>query len=125
MKVRLLNKTITKKNARRFKRKLRIRGKIKGIASYPRMNFFRSNKNILVQVIDDKIGNTLASVSTYEETYKMDRPTVDTAKKLGEVLASRLKEKEIKQVVFDRNGYRYHGVLAAFVDSAREAGIKI
>ena len=125
MKVSIINKAISKKRQKHLKRKIRVRSKISGTASVPRMSFFRSNKNISVQIIDDRKKETLLSISTYEAEFASLKPTVETAKKLGSACGARLKEKNIEQVVFDRNGYKYHGVLQAFVEQTREEGIKI
>lgn len=126
MKVQLLNRAISQKQKNRLKRKLRIRKHINGTAECPRVSFFRSNKNIYVQVIDDVLSKTLLSVSTYEEQFRaMKHPTIETAKGLGTELAKRLKEHNIHTVVFDRNGYKYHGVAKSLVDSMRENEIKV
>lgn len=125
MKVKIMNRAISKKKVKQLKRKLRIRSKVNGTASYPRMSFFRSNKNICVQVIDDKTGKTLASVSTYEKKFKGKKPNVETAKLLAEDFVGRLKENNIEKAVFDRNGNKFHGVLKIFVETLNEAGIKV
>jgi len=88
------------------------------------MSVFRSNKNLYVQVIDDDASSTLASISTLEKDFSSLRPNVDTGTKLGTELGKRLIEKNITSVVFDRNGYLYHGVIKAIADGARSAGVK-
>ena len=88
------------------------------------MTITRSNRNLSVQVVDDTVGRTLASISTLEKEFSTIRPTVEGAAKLGEAFGERLKEKKIAKVVFDRNGYLYHGVVKAFADGARKAGIE-
>lgn len=113
------------KDRKRQKRKLRIRGKIFGTSERPRLSIFRSNKHVYAQVIDDQKGHTLVSVSDLEKDLRKNLSNVDGVKKLGALLASRLKEKSIETVVFDRNGFKYHGVVKSFADSVREAGIKI
>lgn len=125
MKIKVLNRAISDKNTKRFRRKLRIRGKISGTTNIPRMTFFRSNKNLSVQVINDEIGQTLVSISTYEKNFLSNKPTIETAKMMGVEMINRLKSKNITQVVFDRNGYKYHGVLHAFVKVLRAEGIKV
>lgn len=125
MKVKIFNKAISKKNSQRIKRKRRIRNKISGTAIYPRMSFYRSNKNIAIQVIDDKRGETLVSISTYEKEFSALSPTVESAKTLASECIKRMKAKNVDKVVFDRNGYKFHGILKAFVDSINESGIKI
>jgi large subunit ribosomal protein L18 len=88
------------------------------------MTVTRSNKNISVQVIDDVEGKTLASISTMEKEFASLKPNTEGAAKLGEALGARLKDKKITKVVFDRNGYLYHGVVKALADGARKAGIE-
>ena len=109
------------KIARRNKIKTRIRGKISGTAERPRMSVFRSNKGIYVQVIDDLAGNTLVSASSkgLEGGTK-----TEIAAKVGEEIAKKASEKGITEVVFDRNGYLYHGRVKSLADAARKAGLK-
>ncbi len=109
------------KKERRNKIKTRIRGKISGTAQRPRMTVFRSNKGIYVQVIDDLAANTLVSASSkgIEATTK-----VDQAAKVGEAIAKKALEKGITEVVFDRNGYLFHGRVKSLADAARNAGLK-
>ncbi len=117
-------KKIEEKKARRTRRKRHIRRKISGTPECPRMTVFKSNKNIYVQVIDDTVGSTVASASTIEaETRDKLKRNVDGGAKLGELIGQRLKEKKIDAVVFDRNGYRYHGVIKAVAEGARKAGL--
>ena len=116
------------KDRKRFKRKVHIRKRIYGTAERPRMTVFRSNKNISVQVIDDDARITIASVSTLEKDFKplkanTLKANIESGAKIGEELGRRLKEKNITTVVFDRNGYLYHGVVQAVADGARKAGI--
>ncbi len=107
------------------RRKQRVRKKVFGTSARPRMSVFRSLKNISVQVIDDETANTLASASSYEGTFK-EKPgsNCDVAKAIGEVIAERATSKGVKEVVFDRNGCRYHGRIKALADAAREKGLK-
>ena len=109
------------KIARRNKIKTRIRGKISGTASRPRMSVFRSNKGIYVQLIDDLAGNTLCAASSkgLEGGTKTEQ-----AAKVGEVIAKKAQEKGIVEVVFDRNGYLFHGRVKSLADAARQAGLK-
>lgn len=111
------------KDRKRLHRKIHIRKRVYGTAERPRMTVTRSNKNLSVQIIDDDEGKTLASISTLEKEFKALKPTVEGAEKLGEALGIRLKDKNITQVVFDRNGYLYHGVVKALADGTRKAGI--
>jgi large subunit ribosomal protein L18 len=121
-------KKLNDKLRRRLKRKVHIRKSVYGTAERPRMSIFRSNKNLSVQVIDDSAnagqGNTLASISTLEKEFADIKPNTEGAAKLGKAFGQRLKDKKITTVVFDRNGYLYHGVVKAFAEGAREAGIE-
>lgn len=109
------------KIARRNKIKTRIRGKISGTAERPRMSVFRSNKGIYVQVIDDLTGNTIVAASSkgLEGGTK-----VEVAAKVGEEIAKRAMEKGVTEVVFDRNGYLFHGRVKSLADAARKGGLK-
>src|ERR1700759_2594900 len=110
----------------RLRRKRRIRKKVNGSAERPRVSVFRSSKHIYVQAIDDASGTTLATVSTLSTELKssLDGTKSDDAKAVGAQLAKVLKDKGIKSIVFDRNGYLFHGRVKALADSAREAGLK-
>ena len=112
------------KRRRQLKRKAHIRKSISGTATRPRMTVFRSNLHMYVQVIDDTTGHTLASASTVEKELKGLRNTVADAGKLGEEIGKRLLEKNITEVVFERNGYVYHGIVKSIADGARKAGVK-
>ena len=109
------------KIARRSKIKTRIRGKVSGTAERPRMSVFRSNKGIYVQLIDDLNGRTLAAASSkgLEGGTKSE-----VSAKVGQEIAKIAKEKGIETVVFDRNGYLFHGRVKSLADAAREAGLK-
>ena len=109
------------KIARRNKIKTRIRGKITGTSERPRMSVFRSNKGIYVQIIDDLAGNTLVASSSkgLEGGTK-----TEVAAKVGADIAKKAMEKGITTVVFDRNGYLFHGRVKSLADAAREAGLK-
>lgn len=110
------------KNKTRQKRHLRVRGKISGTAKCPRLNVYRSNKNIYAQVIDDVAGVTLVSASTLDNEVKGNTKT-EKAASVGEVVAKRAAEKDIKEVVFDRGGYLYHGRIEALAEAARKNGL--
>jgi large subunit ribosomal protein L18 len=112
------------KDRMRLKRKIHIRKTLSGTQEKPRLSVTRSNKNLSMQVIDDTKGVTLASVSTLEKELKNLEPTVKGGEALGEVMGKRLVEKNIKTIVFDRNGYLYHGVVKAMADGVRKAGIQ-
>ncbi|MDD7271438.1 MAG: 50S ribosomal protein L18 [Spirochaetales bacterium] len=115
---------IVDKNRKLAKRKAHIRKRISGTPERPRMTVFRSNLHMYVQVIDDVAGNTLVSASTVEADLRGLKNNVADAAKLGEVVGKRLLEKNIDTVVFDRNGYIYHGIVKAIADGARAAGVK-
>ena len=111
------------KDRKRLRRKVHIRKRIFGTAERPRMTITKSNRRISVQVIDDSKGHTLASISTLEKDLRNIKATVEGAGKLGEMMGKRLTEKNITKVVFDRNGYLYHGIVKALADGSRKAGI--
>lgn len=115
---------ITKKskNEERIRRHIRVRTKVSGTAECPRLNVFRSNKNIHVQVIDDATGTTLVSASSVEMKLE-NGGNIEAAKSVGAEIAKRCLEKGIECVVFDRGGYVYHGRVAALAEAAREAGL--
>jgi large subunit ribosomal protein L18 len=111
------------KDRKRLKRKIHIRKRISGTPERPRMTVTRSNRRLSVQIIDDTKGCTLAAASTLEKELREIKATVAGAAQLGEIMGKRLLEKNIKTVVFDRNGYLYHGVVKALADGTRKAGI--
>ena len=105
----------------------RLRNTLAGTAERPRLAVFRSNNHMYVQVIDDTCGNTLVSASTLDADVKADLAktnNVEAASKLGTVIAKKAQEKGIKEVVFDRGGFIYHGKIQALADAAREAGLE-
>jgi large subunit ribosomal protein L18 len=114
------------KKKRYNRRKLRIKKKIKSSSDRPRLCISRSNKNLYVQIIDDFKGNTIISASTLEKDFpKMkNKGNIEAAKAMGKVLAERAVQKGVKKVVFDRNGYLYHGKVRAFADAAKENGLE-
>ena len=101
----------------------RVRAKISGTAERPRIAFFRSNQHVSAQLIDDQKGITLASVSDKE--IKDSKNMTEAATKIGQLMAQKAKEKKITSAVFDRRFYQYHGKVKAFVEGAREGGLKI
>ena len=111
-------------NAQRLKRHKRVRGKVSGTTERPRLNVFRSGNNIYAQVIDDTTGTTLVSASSLEKGFEGNGGNVEAAKKVGQALAQRAKDKGIGAVVFDRGGYLYHGRVKALADGAREGGLE-
>jgi len=110
------------KNLKRFRRQVRIRAKVSGIASRPRLSIFRSNTNIYAQLIDDNAGVTLGAASDLK--LKKEGTKTDMSKKVGEAIAKIAAEKWIKEVVFDRGWFAYHGRVKALADAAREAGLQ-
>ncbi|HEY9342062.1 MAG TPA: 50S ribosomal protein L18 [Hanamia sp.] len=114
----------TKISARQ-KIRYRIRKKISGSAAKPRLSVFRSNKDIYVQLIDDASGTTLASASSREKDIAAQKVNkVDVSKMVGEAIAKKSQELGIKDVVFDRSGYLYHGRIKAVAEGAREGGLQ-
>ena len=111
-------------NKARIKRHTRVRGKISGTAECPRLNVFRSLKNIYAQLIDDVNGVTLASASTVEKDFEEYGGNKTAAHKVGETLAKRALEKGIEECVFDRSGYIYHGRVQELAEGARAGGLK-
>jgi len=115
-------KDLAKKNALRLRRKRRVRGKISGNADILRLSVFKSNKYFYAQAIDDVAGKTLASVDSRAMKLTVNKENVV---KVAAQMAENLKAKNIESVVFDKNGYLYHGVVKAFADALRDNGIKL
>ena len=105
-------------------RHYRVRKKVTGTASRPRLAVFRSNRYIYAQVIDDVAGTTLAAASSQEKELRGERLTADTATKVGKLVAERARSAGVGQVVFDRGGYPFHGRVKALADAARESGLE-
>ena len=120
-------KKLQKKQAALSRRHTRVRGKITGTASRPRLCITRSNANIYAQVIDDVANKTLVAVSTLGPDFKATKKsgaTVEGAAALGEIIGKKATDAGIKEVVFDRGGNLYHGRIKALAESAREAGLQ-
>ena len=113
----------TDSNKARQKRHARVRAKISGTAACPRLDVFRSLQHIYAQLIDDVAGVTLVSASTNEKDFKEYGGNKEAARAVGKLLAERAAEKNIKDVVFDRGGYVYHGRVQALAEGAREGGL--
>jgi large subunit ribosomal protein L18 len=111
---------VSKKNELRLRRKLRIRKKVSGTTERPRLSVFRSARHITAQVIDDTTGRTLVAVHSYEVGSRANK---DVCTKIGKDLAAKCKAAKINAVVFDKNGYQYHGRVAALATGAREGGL--
>lgn len=118
-----MNKTEKKIKARKG-RKIHIRKRIIGTNARPRLCLYRSNMRLYVQAIDDTKGYTLVAASTLEKDLKDVKPNILGGEKLGSVMGKRLQDKGIKAVVFDRNGYKYHGVVKALADAVRKVGLE-
>ena len=112
------------KNAARLKRHKRVRGKICGSSSKPRLCVFRSLKHIYAQIIDDNEGKTLVSASSNEKGFNLNGGNKVGAREVGKIVSSRAIEKGISEVVFDRGGYIYHGRIKELAEGAREVGLK-
>jgi large subunit ribosomal protein L18 len=109
---------------RRLRRRRRVRAKIHGTASRPRISVFRSNRGIFAQLIDDDAGRTLAAVNWTEESLRGLGP-MEQAARAGTLLAERAKAAGVHTAVFDRGGYQYHGRVKALADGAREGGLRL
>ena len=118
---------MTDRKQRRKRIKRRYRDVVRGTSDRPRLTVYRSLRHLYAQVIDDDRGVTLASASTLDKSTSgglTSTGNVEAGKKLGEVIAGRAKDQGIAAVVFDRGGFKYHGVIRAIADGAREAGLK-
>ncbi len=111
------------RKATRRRRHLRVRRKISGTAECPRLCVYRSNTNIYAQIIDDVAGKTLVSCSTLDKDVKTKHANKEAAREVGTLIAKKAAEKKIKEVVFDRGGYIYHGVVKELAEAAREGGL--
>lgn len=119
-------KRVKLKEIRRRRLKAGIRRRISGLPDRPRLTVFRSGRHIYAQVIDDLAGRTLLSASTLEKEGRIEQGgNRQAAKAVGQRIAERAKKAGIEQVVFDRNGYKYHGRVKALADAVRETGVKI
>lgn len=115
------------KNSIRLRKHARVRKKISGTAETPRLNIFRSSKHIYAQIIDDVSSTTLVAASSLDEALKgrLDNcGNKEAAKEVGKLIGTKAVEKGIKQVIFDRGGYLYHGRVKELADGAREAGLE-
>jgi large subunit ribosomal protein L18 len=116
------------KEATRVKRKIGVRKRVEGDQERPRMTIFRSARHIYAQIINDATGSTLVQASSLDKSIRdaiKGKKKSDAAKEIGKAVATRAKAKGISAVVFDRNGYRYHGRIAAIADGAREGGLEL
>ncbi len=113
-----------KKVLARLKIKRRVRGKLSGTSDRPRLSVFRSNKQIYAQIIDDSNGRTLASASSLTKDGKNSQPKLEQASTVGAMIAEQAKNAGVSNVVFDRNGYLFHGRVKQLANAAREGGLK-
>jgi large subunit ribosomal protein L18 len=116
--------SLSTKPAKRLKRRRRVRAKITGNATRPRISVFRSNRGISAQLVDDVAGHTLAAVS-WTEVPLRDKPSMEQATEAGKLLAQRATAAGIQSAVFDRGGYQYHGRVRAFAEGVREGGLTV
>ncbi len=114
----------TKKTEKRKSRQKRIRAKVKGISQCPRLSVFRSNKHLFLQIINDKKGETIVSASDLEIKTAGKIKKIEMAYQTGQLIAKKTLDKNIKKIVFDRNGYKYHGRVKAVAEGARLEGLK-
>jgi len=122
-----MRKTVQTNNQLRLKRAQRNRKRLRGTAQKPRLCVIKTNKHIHAQLIDDEAGHTLGSASTQSKELKgtdIGGRNKEAAKKLGEIIGSIAKDKNIKEVIFDRGPFKYHGILAELADAARAAGLQ-
>ncbi len=113
------------KKAKRERRHRKIRAKVKGTASVPRLSVFRSNRYTVLQLIDDENGKSLMQINNYGKNWSKEKGVkTEKAFKSGKKLAEMAKKKMIKKVVFDRGGYKFHGRIKAVADGAREGGLE-
>ena len=116
--------TVLTKPAKRLKRRRRVRAKVVGTATRPRISVFRSNRGVFAQLIDDERGHTLAAVAHTEADLRKLKP-MEQAETAGKLLAERAKAKGVDSAVFDRGGYQYHGRVKAFAEGVREGGLAV
>ncbi len=122
-----MNRRTNPKEKARFRRKLRIRKKIRGTAERPRLSVFRSNRHIFAQLIDDERGVTLVATSSFSKELRekdVEGGKKGMAREVGTLIAQKAKAQGIERVVFDRSGYLFHGRVKALADAAREEGLK-
>lgn len=122
-----MRNTIVKNHERRVRRAMRVRKHLRGTSEKPRLSVIKSNKHIQAQLVDDEKGITLGQVSTFSKQLKNTEFTCknkNSARKLGELIAEIAKEKNIKEIVFDRGPFKYHGILAELANAARAAGLQ-
>lgn len=117
------NRNPSTKREQRMRRHRRVRGRVQGTLQVPRLMVFRSNQHLYASLIDDEAGNVLMSCSDRDIATKVKKKPQDVAKEIGNTIASKAKAKKISKVVFDRGGYKYHGLVKALAEGAREGGL--
>jgi large subunit ribosomal protein L18 len=115
--------TVLTREQRRFRRRRRVRAKVRGTADRPRLSVFRSNRGVFAQLIDDDAARTVVAVSWTEPELRKLK-AAEQAKRVGELLAERAKQSGVETCVFDRGGYQYHGRVQALAEGAREGGLE-
>ena len=116
--------SVATKGQRRLKRRRRVRAKVRGTATRPRISVFRSNRGLFAQLIDDDTGHTLAAVQWTEDGLRDLKP-MEQATEAGKRLAQRAKDAGVERAIFDRGGYQYHGRVRALAEGAREGGLAV
>jgi large subunit ribosomal protein L18 len=122
-----MRKTVVNNHLRQNRRALRVRKRVRGTTEKPRLSVVKSNKHIQVQLIDDEKGITLGHLATFAKQFRETEfscKNKNSARKLGELIAAIAKDKNIKEVVFDRGRFKYHGILAELANAARAAGLQ-
>ncbi len=123
-----MDSSLLKTQAKRKKRQMRVRKKVRGTTLRPRLSVFKSNRNISVQIINDDNGLTLCSYGTLNKDFKLPKEvspkSIEAAKMIGTKIAELASSKNITNVVFDRGRYKYHGIVASVADAAREKGLQ-
>lgn len=122
-----MNNQLIKSKEKKHRRSLRVRKHIHGTSSKPRLSVFKSNSHIQAQLIDDESGTTLGSIATFSKEFKeteFGKKNKASARKLGERIAEIAKSKNVKEVIFDRGPFKYHGVLAELAQAARAGGLQ-
>ena len=114
----------TNRKLERERRHKRVRTKISGTSECPRLSVFRSNTNLYAQIIDDTKGTTLVQASTLDKEVKNKKSNIEAAKEIGALIAKRATAKNIKEVVYDRSGYIYHGIVKELAEAARAGGLE-
>ena len=119
-----MENSLKKRKITRKRRVLRVRKKLKGDATKPRLSFYKSNKHIYVQLIDDEKGVSIAGIGTLSKDISENKKSKAAAKELGQKIAEKAKKNNVKKVILDRGRFKYHGLLAEFAGAVRESGLE-